>query len=59
MTYLNSLATQCLIEAVGHLRYLEENEKSSKFKGDMGKLGFKEEPAGKVRVFAMVDIWTM
>jgi hypothetical protein len=24
----------------------------------LGKLGFKEEPAGKVRVFAMVDPWT-
>lgn len=24
----------------------------------LGKLGFKQEPAGKVRVFAMVDIWT-
>jgi len=24
----------------------------------LGKLGFKVEPAGKVRVFAMVDIWT-
>jgi len=24
----------------------------------LGKLGFKEEPAGKVRVFAMVDCWT-
>lgn len=24
----------------------------------LGKLGFKEEPAGKVRVFAMVDTWT-
>lgn len=29
-------------------------------KGDtfLGKLGFKIEPAGKVRVFAMVDAWT-
>jgi hypothetical protein len=24
----------------------------------VGKLGFKDEAAGKVRVFAMVDIWT-
>jgi len=24
----------------------------------LGKLGLKEEPAGKVRVFAMVDPWT-
>jgi len=24
----------------------------------LGKLGFKSEPAGKVRVFAMVDAWT-
>jgi len=24
----------------------------------LGKLGFKLEPAGKIRVFAMVDIWT-
>lgn len=24
----------------------------------LGKLGFKIEPAGKVRVFAMVDPWT-
>jgi len=24
----------------------------------LGKLGFKNEPAGKVRVFAMVDVWT-
>lgn len=24
----------------------------------LGKLGFKPEPAGKVRVFAMVDCWT-
>lgn len=24
----------------------------------LGKLGFKVEPAGKVRVFAMVDAWT-
>lgn len=24
----------------------------------IGKLGFKDEPAGKVRVFAMVDVWT-
>lgn len=24
----------------------------------LGKLGFKDEPAGKVRVFAMVDPWT-
>lgn len=26
--------------------------------GGLGKLGFKLEPAGKVRVFAMVDCWT-
>lgn len=26
--------------------------------GFLGKLGFKEEPAGKIRVFAMVDAWT-
>jgi len=24
----------------------------------LGKLGFKPEPAGKIRVFAMVDSWT-
>lgn len=24
----------------------------------IGKLGFKSEPAGKVRVFAMVECWT-
>jgi len=24
----------------------------------LGKLGFKEEAAGKIRVFAMVDCWT-
>lgn len=24
----------------------------------LGKLGFKIEPAGKIRVFAMVDAWT-
>lgn len=27
-------------------------------KGRIGQLSFKEEAAGKVRVFAMVDIWT-
>jgi hypothetical protein len=26
--------------------------------GALGKLGLKQEPAGKVRVFAMVDPWT-
>lgn len=26
--------------------------------GAVGRLGFKDEPAGKVRVFAMVDAWT-
>jgi len=26
--------------------------------GSLGKLGFKEEPAGKIRTFAMVDWWT-
>jgi hypothetical protein len=26
--------------------------------GEVGRLGFKDEPAGKVRVFAMVDAWT-
>jgi len=29
-----------------------------KGKGYLGKLGFKIEPAGKIRVFAMVDSWT-
>jgi hypothetical protein len=28
------------------------------YRGDLGRLGFKEEAAGKVRVFAMVDIFT-
>jgi hypothetical protein len=28
------------------------------YNGWLGKLGFKPEPAGKVRVFAMVDPWT-
>jgi hypothetical protein len=33
-------------------------EKSSYQPAYLGRLGFKQEPAGKVRVFAMVDVWT-
>jgi hypothetical protein len=32
-------------------------EKKSLFTG-LGQLALKEEAAGKIRVFAMVDIWT-
>lgn len=39
---------------------LSSNGPSCPFKATnwLGKLGFKQEPAGKVRVFAMVDPWT-
>jgi hypothetical protein len=30
----------------------------SEFRDYLGRLGLKDEPAGKVRVFAMVDCWT-
>jgi len=37
-----------------HKKYFSDHEVNPY----LGKLGFKDEPAGKVRVFAMVDIWT-
>lgn len=33
-------------------------EATPHFRGPLGKLGLKHEPAGKIRVFAMVDCWT-
>lgn len=40
-------------------RYFSFDYKSeSNFNFWLGKLGLKKEPAGKVRVFAMVDPWT-
>lgn len=42
--------------------YLPHQSNDSSYKvpgqGFLGKLGFKLEPAGKIRVFAMVDAWT-
>jgi len=35
--------------------FLNKDEGST---GCLGQLAFKEEPAGKLRVFAMVDVWT-
>lgn len=35
-----------------------KNWSESEIPWTLGRLGFKKEPAGKVRVFAMVDIWT-
>lgn len=43
---------ECLLEMdLPHNHYLERSR-------DVGKLSIKSEPAGKERVFAMVDIWT-
>jgi hypothetical protein len=58
-----------IYEILVNKRWVEDPIRSSKFKpyiskyqpGDdkfLGKLGFKIEPAGKIRVFAMVDAWT-
>lgn len=38
--------------------WAERQAQNPKFSPAMGKLGLKEEAAGKVRVFAMVDPWT-
>lgn len=38
-----------------YLQSLKDGNEASRF---LGKLGFKKEPAGKIRVFAMVDAWT-
>lgn len=40
----------------GLIPYIPKYDYPSKF--EVGKLGLKEEPAGKIRVFAMVDPWT-
>lgn len=54
----------CAIGAVNHSNafwYLIEEtkvERSWKTAGPSGRLSLKEEPAGKVRVFAIVDYWT-
>jgi hypothetical protein len=37
---------------MGIVKYVKENP------SPVGKLSIKEEPAGKLRVFAMVDVWT-
>lgn len=36
----------------------DPSPRSDDYNPYLGKLGFKSEPAGKVRVFAMVDAWT-
>jgi hypothetical protein len=38
-----------------YLQSIKDGNEASRF---LGKLGFKKEPAGKIRVFAMVDCWT-
>lgn len=38
-----------------YLQSLKDGTEAPQF---LGKLGFKKEPAGKIRVFAMVDCWT-
>jgi len=51
MGRLRSIAMACHEE----LDYFQPAELRTVF---LGKLGFKPEPAGKIRVFAMVDAWT-
>lgn len=43
-----------VLQAIGHMA------REARLIGShpIGKLGFKEEAAGKIRVFAMVDCWT-
>jgi len=41
-----------------YFKLLSENVNSEIVDKNLGRLAIKKEPAGKVRVFAMVDVWT-
>lgn len=54
MGFIDSFLSQWLAE----LQPKHLNSMDRVLIGRLGKLGFKDEPAGKVRIFAMVDPWT-
>jgi hypothetical protein len=49
---------RCSMMADPPLPYVGTPYTSASRVSPLGKLGLKDEPAGKVRVFAMVDCWT-
>jgi len=54
----NGLVKYASDEGNSVYQYLEEQGAKKQQTGDLGQLQFKEEAAGKLRVFAMVDVWT-
>jgi len=55
----DSLSKFLLLSAKTGAKFsLVEKVLGPRAKGGLGRLGVKEEPAGKLRVFAIVDCWT-
>lgn len=56
--YLLYCKTKQLRVSLYSLSKLSLSELKTDFPNKIGQLAFKEEPAGKLRIFAMVDYWT-
>lgn len=60
-TFLRSIGQSKLLLAFNRLKdlkYAPHRDASKDVYGLMGQLAIKEEAAGKIRVFALVDVWT-